>query len=38
MLGGPEAEPLRAVLSELIGLDRVRAHLTAMASNLDHRL
>jgi 2-polyprenyl-6-methoxyphenol hydroxylase-like FAD-dependent oxidoreductase len=37
MLGGPEAEPLRAVLSELIGLDRVRAHLTAMASNLDHR-
>ena len=38
MLGGPEAEPLRAVLGELIGLDRVRAHLTATASNLDHRL
>lgn len=38
MLGGPEAEPLRAVLCELIGLDRVRAHLTAMAANLDHRI
>ncbi|MFI9808930.1 FAD-dependent monooxygenase [Streptomyces sp. NPDC052301] len=37
MFGGPEAEPLRAVLSELIGLDQVRAHLTALASNLDHR-
>ena len=37
MLGGPEAGPLRAVLSELIGLDQVRAHLTAMASNLGHR-
>ncbi|MGW0121045.1 FAD-dependent monooxygenase [Streptomyces sp. NPDC003327] len=38
MLDGPEAEPLRAVLSELIGLDRVRAHMTSMASNLDNRL
>ncbi|MEV6840660.1 FAD-dependent monooxygenase [Streptomyces sp. NPDC051133] len=37
MFGGPEAEPLRAVLSELIGLDQVRAHLTALASNLDDR-
>ncbi|MCX4527179.1 MULTISPECIES: FAD-dependent monooxygenase [unclassified Streptomyces] len=37
MLGGPESEPLRAVLSELIGLDQVRTHLTAVASNLDHR-
>lgn len=37
MLGGPEAGPLRVVLSELIGLEQVRAHLTAMASNLDHR-
>jgi 2-polyprenyl-6-methoxyphenol hydroxylase-like FAD-dependent oxidoreductase len=37
MLCGPEIEPLRAVVSELIGLDQVRAHLTAMASNLDHR-
>ncbi|MFD4413394.1 FAD-dependent monooxygenase [Streptomyces sp. NPDC058475] len=38
MLGGPEIEPLRAVLSELIGLDQVRTHLTAMASNLDQRM
>ncbi|WP_329612001.1 FAD-dependent monooxygenase [Streptomyces brevispora] len=38
MLDGPETEPLRAVLSELIGLDEVRAHLTSMASNLNDRL
>ncbi|MFB6842335.1 FAD-dependent monooxygenase [Streptomyces sp. NPDC056361] len=38
MLDGPGIEPLRTVLSELIGLDRVRAHLTASASNLDHRI
>ncbi|MEU9078600.1 FAD-dependent monooxygenase [Kitasatospora sp. NPDC004745] len=37
MFGGPEAEPLRAVLAELIGLEQVRAHLTATASNLDAR-
>jgi 2-polyprenyl-6-methoxyphenol hydroxylase-like FAD-dependent oxidoreductase len=35
MFGGPEAEPLREVLSALIALDQVRAHLTAVASNLD---
>ncbi|MEU0399089.1 FAD-dependent monooxygenase [Streptomyces sp. NPDC006197] len=38
MLDGPEIEPLRAVLSELIGLAEVRAHLTSVASNLDDRL
>ncbi|MFE9301378.1 FAD-dependent monooxygenase [Streptomyces sp. NPDC006856] len=38
MLGGPETEPLRAVLSEVIALPGVRRHLTSMASNLDDRL
>ncbi|MER5950805.1 FAD-dependent monooxygenase [Streptomyces sp. NPDC001904] len=37
MFGGPPAEPLRAVLSELTALDQVRTHLTAVASNLDHQ-
>ncbi|MEV1026430.1 FAD-dependent monooxygenase [Streptomyces sp. NPDC050264] len=37
MFGGEEAGPLRAVLSELTALDQVRAHLTAVASNLDHQ-
>ncbi|MGW3667863.1 FAD-dependent monooxygenase [Streptomyces sp. NPDC005141] len=36
MFAGPEAGPLRTVLSELIALEGVRTHLTAVASNLDH--
>ncbi|MGH3466866.1 MAG: FAD-dependent monooxygenase, partial [Thermocrispum sp.] len=34
LLGGAEIEPLRAVLSELAGLDQVRDHLAGVASNL----
>ncbi|WP_079184322.1 FAD-dependent monooxygenase [Streptomyces uncialis] len=37
LLGGSGAEPLRAVLTELTGLDRVRTHLAAAASNLGDR-
>jgi 2-polyprenyl-6-methoxyphenol hydroxylase-like FAD-dependent oxidoreductase len=37
LLGGPEVEPLRASLSELLELDDVRAHLAAIASGLDVR-
>jgi len=37
LLGGPEVEPLRASLSELLELDDVREHLAAMASGLDVR-
>lgn len=36
MFAGPEAEPLRTVFAGLIALEAVRAHLTAVASNLDH--
>ncbi|MET9904261.1 FAD-dependent monooxygenase [Streptomyces sp. NPDC006446] len=36
MFAGPEAGPLRTLWSELIALEEVRAHLTAVASNLDH--
>jgi oxygenase len=37
LLGGPEVEPVRAILGELIALDEVRAHLAAMISGLDVR-
>lgn len=37
LLGGPEVEPLRASLGELLELDDVRGHLAAMASGLDVR-
>jgi 2-polyprenyl-6-methoxyphenol hydroxylase-like FAD-dependent oxidoreductase len=37
MLGGPEVEPLRAVLSELIDLEQVRMHLATFAANLGDR-
>lgn len=37
LLGGAEVEPLRAVLSELTGLEQVRAHLARAAGNLDVR-
>jgi oxygenase len=37
LLGGPEVEPLRASLRELLELDDVRRHLAAMASGLDVR-
>lgn len=37
LLGGPEIEPLRAVLSELTGLGEVRAYLAEVASNLGDR-
>ncbi|MFD6619807.1 FAD-dependent oxidoreductase [Streptomyces albidoflavus] len=37
LLGGPEVEPLRSVLAELIGHDGVRARLAGMISGLDIR-
>ncbi|MEU0743261.1 FAD-dependent monooxygenase [Streptomyces sp. NPDC006134] len=37
LLGGPEAEPLRALLAELVALEAVRAHLAGMISGLDVR-
>ncbi|MEV6954725.1 FAD-dependent oxidoreductase [Streptomyces sp. NPDC051183] len=37
LLGGPEVEPLRSVLTELMGLEPVRAHLAGMISGLDVR-
>ncbi|MFC9914441.1 FAD-dependent oxidoreductase [Streptomyces sp. NPDC059862] len=37
LLGGPEVEPLRSVLAELIGLEEVRVHLAGMISGLDIR-
>ncbi|MFJ9121611.1 FAD-dependent oxidoreductase [Streptomyces sp. NPDC102394] len=37
LLGGPEIEPLRTVLTELIAHDSVRTHLAAMISGLDIR-
>ncbi|MFE9255385.1 FAD-dependent monooxygenase [Streptomyces sp. NPDC006879] len=37
LLGGPEVEPLRAVLSALIGHEAVRQHLAGMISGLDVR-
>ncbi|ALV30889.1 FAD-dependent oxidoreductase [Streptomyces sp. CdTB01] len=37
LLGGPEVEPLRTVLAELIAHDSVRTHLAAMISGLDIR-
>ncbi|MFJ9821227.1 FAD-dependent monooxygenase [Streptomyces sp. NPDC101151] len=37
LLDGVGIEPLRTVLSELAGLDRVRAHLARVAGNLDDR-
>ena len=37
MLGGPEVEPLRAVFAEVLGVERARAHLAAVMSNLDDR-
>ncbi|MFE9770048.1 FAD-dependent monooxygenase [Streptomyces sp. NPDC005808] len=37
LLGGPETEPVRAVLAELIALDGVRAHLAGMISGLGIR-
>jgi 2-polyprenyl-6-methoxyphenol hydroxylase-like FAD-dependent oxidoreductase len=37
LFGGPEAEELRALLGELIGLEPVRRHLAGMISGLDIR-
>jgi hypothetical protein len=37
LLGGGEMEPIRAVLSDLIGLDQVSDHLAQVASGLDDR-
>jgi 2-polyprenyl-6-methoxyphenol hydroxylase-like FAD-dependent oxidoreductase len=37
MLGGGEIEPLRAVLAELMRLDRVRGHMARVVSGLDDR-
>ncbi|MFE9312715.1 FAD-dependent oxidoreductase [Streptomyces sp. NPDC088353] len=37
LLGGPEAEPLRRLLAELIAYDDVRTHLAGMISGLDIR-
>jgi oxygenase len=37
LLGGPEVEPVRAILGELIAQEEVRAHLAAMISGLDVR-
>ncbi|MFJ8660964.1 FAD-dependent monooxygenase [Streptomyces sp. NPDC093795] len=37
LLGGPEAEPVRALLGPLIGLDEVRAHLAGKISGLGIR-
>jgi oxygenase len=37
LLGGPDAEPLRTVLAELLAHEDVRAHLAAMISGLDVR-
>jgi oxygenase len=37
LLGGPEVEPVRAILGELITLDEVCTHLAAMISGLDIR-
>ncbi|GHF02179.1 FAD-dependent oxidoreductase [Streptomyces spiralis] len=37
LLGGPEVEPLRTVLAELIAYDDVRTRLAAMISGLDIR-
>jgi 2-polyprenyl-6-methoxyphenol hydroxylase-like FAD-dependent oxidoreductase len=37
LLGGAEVEPLRAVLSEVLGLDRAREHLARVAGDLDIR-
>jgi oxygenase len=37
LLGGPEVEPVRAILGELITLDEVRTHLAGMMSGLDLR-
>ncbi|MFJ6937470.1 SDR family oxidoreductase [Streptomyces sp. NPDC101132] len=37
LLGGPEVESLRSVFGELIGYERVRAHLAGMISGLDIR-
>jgi len=37
LLGGPEVEPFRAVLAELIGYERGRRHLAGMISGLDIR-
>lgn len=37
LLGGPEVEPLRTLLAELIGQEDVRTHLAGMISGLDVR-
>ncbi|MEU4877544.1 FAD-dependent monooxygenase [Streptomyces sp. NPDC021608] len=37
LLGGPEVEPLRTVLAELVAREEVRARLAAMISGLDVR-
>jgi 2-polyprenyl-6-methoxyphenol hydroxylase-like FAD-dependent oxidoreductase len=37
LLGGPDVEPVRAIVGELVALDEVRAHLAAMISGLDVR-
>ncbi|GAA4006032.1 FAD-dependent monooxygenase [Streptomyces marokkonensis] len=37
LLGGPEVEPLRAVLAEMIGHEEVRARLAGLISGLDIR-
>ncbi|NKI42649.1 FAD-dependent monooxygenase [Streptomyces physcomitrii] len=37
LLGGPEVEPLRTLLTELIRHEKVRAHLAGMISGLDIR-
>jgi hypothetical protein len=37
LLGGPEVDPVRAVLGELIGIEAARRHLAGMISGLDVR-
>lgn len=37
LLGGPEAQPLRELMTELIALEPVRAHLAGLISGLDVR-
>ncbi|RSM81656.1 FAD-binding monooxygenase [Kibdelosporangium aridum] len=37
LIGGPEFEPLRTVLTELTSLSQVRTHLAGVASNLSDR-
>lgn len=37
LLGGPEVDRLREILTEILGLDSARAHLAALVSGLDVR-